>query len=295
MSSAHDKHSFGLLAIHAATILLGFIGLFGKWLSAPTILIVLGRSFFEALALFVLLFILRRTPLLRNGRDYFFLIGLGIIQTVQWLTFFESIKVSSVAIGLLSLFTFPLFLALLEPLLLKEKWRAMNLITSICILGGILLIVPDFRFENQNTRGVLWGLLSSVTLSLMLLMTRRFVRSYDSITISLYKSITATVLLLPFFYSISFEWTGREVGLIALLGIVFTALPYLLITNSLRTLNAHSVGLIISLEPIYGIVLALVFLHEIPAPRTIMGGILILGVSLYATWHSRRATPVPVE
>lgn len=77
-------------------------------------------------------------------------------------------------------------------------------------------------------------------------------------------------------------------GPIVVLGVLFTATPYLLITKSMETLKAQEVSAIISLEPVYGIVFAAFIIQEIPDLRTVIGGVIIVGVTIYSTWQAKK-------
>jgi len=106
----------GLIAINLAVLLFGTAGLFGKILTFSPFIIVSGRVAFASVALLIYLFVKKENIVLdKNVSHYFLMIILGIILAVHWVTFFQAIQISTVAIGLLSFSTFPIFVALLEP------------------------------------------------------------------------------------------------------------------------------------------------------------------------------------
>src|SRR5439155_11933795 len=126
--------------------------------------------------------------------------GLGALLAIHWTTFFQSIAVSNVAIGLLSFSSFPLFTAALEPLLLHQRPNRIQIVAALLILPGIYLLVPSFTFQNQTTLGVFWGVLSAATFSLLSVANRWLGRTYPSLMISLYQDGIAAVVLLPAFF-----------------------------------------------------------------------------------------------
>ena len=75
--------------------------------------------------------------------------------------------------------------------------------------------------------------------------------------------------------------------MLLLLGVVFTALAHTLFIRSMRTIKAQQASIIISLEPVYGIVLAALLLSEIPTVRMLIGGGLILGAAIYTMRRSK--------
>ena len=87
--------------------------------------------------------------------------------------------------------------------------------------------------------------------------------------------------------------TGRPVLLFLLLGVVFTALPQALVVSSLRHIRAQVASVVIALEPVYGILFAILLLHEIPTLRTVLGGVLICGAVSWASYRHSQVTPAP--
>jgi len=105
----------GLLEIHIAVILFGLSGLFGKFLTLPPLVIVFGRTFFATLTLGIILAVFKIPFRVKSSRDFFVLILLGVILAAHWITFFHSIQISTVAVGLLTFSTFPIFVTFMEP------------------------------------------------------------------------------------------------------------------------------------------------------------------------------------
>ena len=114
------KHR-GMLEIHIAVFLFGLAGLFGKWLALSPMLIVFGRTFFASLVLGAILFFSKKPFRTKSRQDLAVLVLLGVILAVHWITFFHSIQISNVAVGLLTFSTFPLFVTFIEPYFFKEK------------------------------------------------------------------------------------------------------------------------------------------------------------------------------
>ena len=121
-----------------------------------------------------------------------------------------------------------------------------------------------------------------------MLVTRKTVQRLSSVTINFYESLI-TAMLFIFFAPGTITLGYSDWLRLAYIALFFSGLPYLLITYSIRHLDARVVGTIVSLEPIYGIFLAAVLLEEIPGPVTALGGAIVLGISLLETWLSHRA------
>ncbi|MDH4196896.1 MAG: DMT family transporter [Candidatus Aminicenantes bacterium] len=289
MTPRDDRRS--LIEIHIAVLLFGFPGLFGKWLALPPQVIVLGRVAFAALALSFVILATKRTLRVETVSDNLLLFGCGLLLAFHWTAFFRSVQVSSVAIGLLAYSSFPVFTAFLEPLAFRERVRTSSVVLAgLCVLG-IYLIVPRFEFDDATFVGVLWGLAAGLSFAILTLANRSLVKRRESTIIAFYQDVYAALALLPFVLKNLPALTGRDMGLLAVLGVACTAAAHTLFIQGMRRVKAQTASVISSLEPVYGILLALVFLGEVPAARTVAGGLVILAAALLATLSRRPARP----
>ncbi len=283
---APDRRS--LPAIHLAVLLFGFPGLFAKWLPLSPPWIVLGRVFFAALALAVFM-AARKIPFrAAPGRDVLLCALCGIVLAVHWSAFFEAVRVSSIAVGLLSYATFPAFTVFFEPLFERKPPDAANVLFSGLTLVGVFLIVPRFALADPVLLGVLWGLLSGATFAVLAILNRRLAQRHSSLRIAFYQDLFAGVALLPVVFGGIPRVSGRDLALLAVLGVCCTAAAHTLFIRGMRNVNAQTASLIASLEPVYGILFALVLLGEQPTARTLLGGAVILGAVLLVTLRASR-------
>ena len=265
-----------LLEIHGAVVLFGLAGLFGKWLALSPLIIVLGRVVFAALVLGLILLLTRRPFGISRPGDRLLFLGLGILLAVHWSVFFLSVQVSTVAVGLLSYSSFPVFTAFLEPAFFRKRLDLFNvLFAGICLLG-VFLIVPRFVWSDAVFRGVLYGLAAGLTFAVLSIINRMLTARHDSVKIAFWQDSIAALALLPFLFILRPALTGKDLGLLLFLGIVCTAGAHTLFIEAMRRQTAQTASIISSLEPVYGIALAYLFLREIPAPRTLLGGAVIL-------------------
>ncbi|GHO94493.1 hypothetical protein KSF_045410 [Reticulibacter mediterranei] len=274
------EHWRGTISANIAVLFFGLAGVLGKLSTLSSPFIVLGRVFFASPVLLTLC-LLQKLPLRpKTLRDGITLVGLGALLALHWTTFFQSIAVSNVAIGLLSYSSFPLFTMILEPLLLHQRLSHIHVVAALLILPGIYLLVPSFTFQNQTTLGVFWGVLSGATFALLSVTNRGLGERYPSLVISLYQDGVATLLLLPALFLGSGNaqlWTPRELLILLFLGVFCTALAHTLFIASLRSMTAQSASLVASLEPVWGIVFGIILLQELPTLTTLLGGVLIVG------------------
>jgi drug/metabolite transporter (DMT)-like permease len=277
-----------LVEIHLAVVLFGTAGLFGKWLILSPLIIVLGRVFFASLALFLFFVLTKQTISISPAKNYALFVVLGFILAVHWTAFFQSIQISTVAVGLLSYSSFPVFTTFLEPLFFKERIELSTICYALLCVVGIFLIIPRFDLDNSVYRGVLWGLFAGFTFSILTILNRKLTQKYSSLLITFYQDFWATLFLLPFLFILKPRLDSRDIFLLLILGIFCTALSHSLFINGMRHIKAQTAAIISSLEPVYGIIMALIILKEVPSLRTVLGGFVILGTTFVVTRRGAR-------
>jgi drug/metabolite transporter (DMT)-like permease len=265
-----------LFEIHGAVLLFGLAGLFGKLLVLSPFIIVLGRVFFASIILALLLWLSKQKLRISPKKNYLYLILLGIILAVHWVSFFQSIQVATVAVGLLSFATYPVFTTFLEPLLLKENIVKLNIFFSLFCVTGVFLIIPRFNLDNSTFVGVLWGLLSSLAFALLTILNRKLTQHFSSLLIAFYQDFLAMVFLLPFYFVLRPALNKNDILLLLILGVFCTAGAHTLFIKGMKHIKAQTASLIHFLEPVYGIIFAFFLLHEIPSLRIVSGGAIIL-------------------
>ncbi len=278
----------GLVTVYGAVLLFGLAGLFGKWLALSPVAIVWWRSLFASITLGIGAAATARTRRATAGKvdrkTALILIGMGAFLAAHWVTFFHAIQISTVAIGLLSFSTFPVIVALLEPLLPGERFRFDALVFAVLAFAGVALVVPSFDLRTAGAEGALVGVLSGALYAVVTVLNRRFVArevAIDALTLGLWQNAVACLLLLPLRPQLALD--GRALALVALLGIVFTGVAHALFIHGLRDVPARVASLIGTLEPVVGVAAAAILLGEIPSARTLAGGGLVLATVALAT------------
>ena len=134
--------------------------------------------------------------------------------------------------------------------------------------------------------------MSGITFALLAVANRRWVATRPAADVAFWQNGWAALALLPLCLAGTVPQVGaREIGLLLVLGVVCTALAHTLFIASLRALSAHTASVIAALEPVYGIVLALWLLSEVPGWRTVAGAVLIVGAAMMATRHGGAVDP----
>ncbi len=280
-----------LFSLHAAVLLFGFAGLFGKWLPLSPEVIVLGRTVVASITLGALLRVTRESS---GGFEWRLAAG-GAVLALHWIAFFRAVQVSSVAVALLGFASFPLFVLLGEALFMRRRLRISDGITVAFVTAGLLLLIPEFRIENRVVQGLLWGVLSGLMFALLALGNRALAARRSAIGVALWQNTCAAACLLPAFAADPVMPSSHDLVLLVILGVVCTALAHTLFIRSLHAVSAHTASVVVALEPVYGIALAFALLGERPGWRTLIGAILIVGAALWATSRAGATDAVAYE
>jgi drug/metabolite transporter (DMT)-like permease len=278
-----DNRRHGLLELHAAILLLGLVGLFPKLLTFSPILIVFGRAVFASLAMFPVVLLMSRSDGSRREWPSKWAAVSGVLLAIHWIAFFQAIKVSTVAVGLLTFSSFPLFVTLLEPCFFQERRRWLDLFTAVLVVAGLALIIPNFDFRNNITQGAMWGILSGLVYAVLCIQNRKLLATESAVTLTWGQHITVSVVLLPAVIWIGVVPSLWEIFLLAILGVVCTALAHYLFIRSLSFVRAQLASVVTALESVYSIVLAVFLLGERPGMRVLLGGAIILSAVVVAT------------
>lgn len=288
------KINSDLLALHSAVLLLGMTGLFAKFLSLNPVAIICGRTFFTFAFLFVCMLFLRKPLRASSHNDTLMLIVSGLLLSLHWYAFFHSIQLSTVAIGVIGFATYPIFVTFLEPIVFREKYGYLDIISALTVFVGLYFVAPEFDFSNQYTEALIWAVASGFLLAVYSLINRRLIQANHFLLITCYQNVCAFLFTLPF-VGLFQLWpaAAQEYGLLALLGVVFTAIPQTLLVRGLKVVKAQVASILVGLEPLYSILLAVLLLNEIPALTTVFGGIIVtVAVFLAAYSHSRNVAPI---
>lgn len=272
-----------LFSLHSAVLLFALSGLFAKWLNMPASHIVLGRAFFAAIAIALFVIVIKKQSLKIEKSLLLPLSLTGIVLAFHWGSFFYAIQVSSVAIGLITFASFPVFVSFLEPLLFKEKFHYQALIQALLTIVGILFILPLGNLTVGDIDGVTWGMLSAFTFALLTLLNRKFVAKTSAKKVAFYQNSSATLCLFPIIFLYPITISSEQLSVIIILGVVFTALAHTLFNHSLKTVKAHTASIAISLEPIYGSIAAYFLLGEHITLMMVIGGMIVIFTNIWAT------------
>jgi drug/metabolite transporter (DMT)-like permease len=240
--------------------------------------------------------LLRRTGVLLLPPAAWRLLVVGALLAAHWSLFFRTIKVASVAFAVLVVYTAPIFLALLAPLLLPERRSRVALLALVPALAGIALVALAGEGELRvGAGGVVAGLGAALTYAALVIATKRLTATLPPPTITFWSYAVAAAVLAP---ALPFAERalprGAEVGWVLLLGVVFTALSGLVYVWLLGRVTAQAVGILAYLEPVSAAVLAWAILGQ-PLGAAVLGGAALVVAGGVLVVLAEPAEAVPVE
>ncbi len=278
MSSADKKRStwWVLLEANLAMVAMSTSGPLGRYISLPPHIVICVRCLSGAFLLFLFCKILSVPVKLRNRKDFWRITLIGVLLVSHWTTYFLALQLSSVAVGMLSLFTYTVIAAFLEPVFLKTRFEPIYILFGIMSLTGVALLMPSLDFGDSYVQGVLFGLLSAFLYVFRNLLLKPISASYSSIPLMFNQLLIGGVLLSPFLLFQNGSDIVEEWPWLLLLAIVTTAIGHTMFVKVLASFSVTSISILTAIQPVYGILMGMFFLSEVPSPKAIIGGVLIL-------------------
>ncbi|MDD7915097.1 DMT family transporter [Polaribacter ponticola] len=285
MENSHLKNIFGLLI---ATLFISTSGVLGKYIAMPTEVIIWFRASLAMGFLYIYSRYKKINLTIKSSKDYKPFLISGILMAAHWVTYFYALKLSNVALGVLSLYTFPILITLLEPLFLKVKFNPIYILFGIMVLTGLYILTPEFSIESSQVKGILFGVLSAFCYAVRILILKQHVAKYNGTALMFYQTLVTTVLLLPVLFIMDLSALKNQFPYLLLLALLTTAIGHSLMLHSLKFFSASTASIISSLQPVFGIILAFFFLSETPTINTFLGGILILLTVVIESFRSKK-------
>ena len=274
-----------LLQLNFAVLLISTSGALGRFIELPVPLIIALRACLGAIPL-ILFCKFKKFSFNIQKKDRSTIIISSILMGTHWIAYFISLKLSNVAIGMLSVFTYPVITAFLEPILLKNKFKKSNLILGLMVLVGIYFLVPEFSLENDYFKAIGFGVFSALCYSIRNIFMKKKASEYEGSILMVYQLIIISILLAPVFFIYDMTGLGASIPALLILAFLTTATGHTLFIYSFRNFTISTASIISSIQPVYGIIIGMIILGEYPLLNTIFGGILILGTVMIESIRS---------
>ena len=189
----------------------------------------------------------------------------GVLVALHWVTFFYAIKISTISTTLITLSSSAFFVVIIKPLFEKKKIEIYELLLAFLTMIGFVVI---FYSETLYTVGILVALVSAILVALFSVYNSKLIKSYRGSKIAFYELffaglfLTVVLILKRDFNMAYFQLSQSDWFYLLVLAVICTAYPFVVATNLLKKMSPFTIVLTNNLEPVYGIVLALIIFGE---------------------------------
>jgi DME family drug/metabolite transporter len=220
-----------------------------------------------------------RPGLLRASAGRPTLLLLGAILAGHWFLYFETIKLSSVAVAVVTVYTAPIFIAVFAPLVLPEPRSLVGLVALVPASAGIVLIaLAGGDGAEVRPLAIATGLAAGASYAALVIVVKRLRTGLPPATIHVWTVTIAAAALAPFLVTAPrvLPDDGLEALAVLLLGVVFTGLSGWVYITLLGHVSAQAAGVLAFLEPVSAALLAWAILDEPLGGAVLLGGALVL-------------------
>ena len=254
------------LELHVAVLLFGFTAILGDLIDLSAFVMVWWRMLITA---FSLLFLIRFGQRLRQMPRKLIAayMGIGFLVALHWVCFFGSIKYSNASVCLVCMATTSLFTSFLEPLITRQKFKWYETAIGLVIIPGMMLVVNNI--DSAMWLGIFLGLIAAFLAALFGTLNKRLIDKADPLNITFLELGSGWLflsILFPFYFQqvpdAGFWPSPMDWLYLGILSLLCTTLAYVLALRALKYLSAFASNLTINLEPVYGILLAIIILKE---------------------------------
>ncbi len=269
-------------------LIFGSIGLFVKNIDLSSSEIALFRGAIGSLFLIGASFLVKQKISFKTSKWNLVLLLLsGGALGFNWIFLFESYRYTTIANATLSYYFAPVFVMILAPILLKEKWTWMKgLGIALAFLGFLLVVNPGGEAAvgaYNHPVGIMYGLLAAAFYTSVILMNK-FIKDLSDFETTIMQLLTASIVLFPYVLTTqNLNYSGLDLQsaiLLLIVGIIHTGFAYLLYFSVLKKLKGQTIAVLSYIDPISAVIMAAIILNESMGFVQIMGGVLILGSTL---------------
>ncbi len=256
------------LHLHFLVLIWGFTAILGRLVTIPAVELVVWRTFF-AFALLGIICLFQKKNLALGSRTIVQMLLTGTVIAVHWILFFAAARVANVSVCLAGMATGSLWTSLLEPLFQRRRVRLLEIGLGLVAIAGLYVV---FHFEFDHALGLAMAVGSAMLSALFSVINSRFAVLYDAQVVTFYEVLGAfvsSVIVLPIFAALFYnhepvhlipaptDWVW-----ILILAWVCTVYAYSASVHLLRKFTPFAINLTVNLEPVYGIILAVLVFGE---------------------------------
>lgn len=224
-------------------------------------------------------------------KDLILLIVSGGAMGLNWMLLFEAYKYTTVSVATLSYYFAPVIVMVVCPLLFKEKLSAKQIICFVMSTAGLVLITGAAGGGKQDLLGIAFGLGAAVLYAFVMLINK-FIKGVAGLQRTFIQFIAAAVVLVPYvIFSGGFTLSGLDAKgwvFLSIVGIVHTGITYCMYFSALKDLPGHKVAILSYIDPLVAVLVSVIWLCEKMTLAQIIGGLLILGFTLFCELPSKK-------
>ena len=253
------------LHLHLLVFIAGFTAILGELISINSIPLVWFRMTIAGILMLVYIKF-RKINLKVDLKSIVKFSIAGILIALHWITFFEAIKQSNISITLAMYSTGAFFASLIEPLFYKRRIIWYELFFGLIVIVGVWLITQtEFNYIN----GIVLGIISALLSTLFAVINGKLVKHNSATLISFYEFISGIVFISLFiiffrggFDLAFFSLSTQDWLYLFILTSVCTTYAFIAIVHVMKHISSYTVVLTNNLEPIYGIILAIILFPQ---------------------------------
>lgn len=273
---------YKLTSLHLMVVVLGLTGVFGKLISLSAIHLVWYRMSIAFISIAIFL-AFKKQLFSVSKKDFLGLLGVGALVTFHWLSFFESIKVSTVSVAVVCLATSSLFSALIEPFFFKRKFLFYEVIMGVIVVVALAFIMGT---ETKYFWGYFYGIMAALLATLFTLFNAKYINKVGAAKITMIEMLSGVIIIscILFFQQDYTVFTTKisvtDLTYLILLGTLCTAMVFVWLTEIMRHITPYSLIMAINLEPVYSIIFALIIFgdNELMSSSFYLGSCVIIGI-----------------
>ena len=265
----------------------GTIGLFVRNIPLPSGEIALYRAVLAALLIGVFLLVTKqKIPFSKIKKEIPLLVLSGVAMGFNWILLFEAYKYTTVSVATLSYYFAPVIVTIACPIIFKEKMNAKQWVCFLMSTIGIVLItgIGDLSQGSSHLKGIAFGL-GAASLYATVILVNKFIKNVEGIHRTFLQFIAAIIVLVPYVLltdGVNLQsLSGKGWVFLLVIGLVHTGITYCLYFSSLKELPGQKAAILSYIDPLVAVLISVVVLNEKMTVMQIVGGLLILGFTLW--------------
>ena len=234
----------------------------------------------------------QKLPLRDIKKELILLILSGAAMGFNWILLFEAYKYTTVSVATLSYYFAPVIVMMACPIFFREKMGARQILSFVMSTAGLVLITGTAGGGSSDLLGIAFGLGAAVLYATVMLLNK-FIKGVAGLHRTFVQFLAAIVVLAPYVALTSGfnvgNLDGQGVGTLLIVGLVHTGITYCMYFSALKELPGQEVAILSYMDPLVAVLVSVIWLDETMTLPQIVGGLLILGFTLWSELPSRKS------